>query len=435
MISATDFDRNLGMDYYITDNPGCGGIIRSRPEDFLVEEVQDSLNYEGGRYLILEVEKKNWDTHHLIREMSRQLRISQKRFGWAGTKDKRAVTRQRISIMNLDESELKRITLPDLTINVLGRTNRAIGLGDLLGNRFRIIIRELNCPEAALRLADITEEIRRQNGVPNYFGVQRFGEIRPITHKVGKALVNGSMEEAVFIYLGQPFPGEPDKTKTERMHLWENRDVSYAVKHFPEYLHHELAMLNWLVEHPGDYANSFNVLSVNLSRLFVHAYQSYLFNIILSKRLTAGLPLDRAVDGDVVCFGKNGIPDPDKLQAVTSENLEAVNRLAQRGRSFVTLPLIGFDTVLAEKEQGKIERSVLQEESLSQDGFRVNANPNLGSRGTRRAALCRATPQIKVEGNNAELDFFLSKGCYATVILREYMKGMSCYESESKLRD
>ncbi len=110
MIPATDQDRALGMDYYITDSPGCGGVIRSCPEDFLVDEVFEEQTYEGGRYLVLEVEKTDWDTHHLIREMSRRLRISQKRFGWAGTKDKRAVTVQRISIMNLDEAELKRIT-------------------------------------------------------------------------------------------------------------------------------------------------------------------------------------------------------------------------------------------------------------------------------------------------------------------------------------
>jgi len=135
---ATDLDRALGMDYYATETPGCGGVIRSSPEDFWVEEVYEDLRYEGGRYLILELEKKNWDTHHLVREMSRQLRISQKRISWAGTKDKRAVSRQRISIMNLDESELKNITLPDLKIKVLGRSNRSVGLGDLLGNRFKI---------------------------------------------------------------------------------------------------------------------------------------------------------------------------------------------------------------------------------------------------------------------------------------------------------
>ncbi|HSD58644.1 MAG TPA: tRNA pseudouridine(13) synthase TruD, partial [Methanotrichaceae archaeon] len=92
MLIAPEQDRALGMEYYITDTPGCGGILRSSSEDFVVDEVYEELNYEGGRYLVLEVEKKDWDTHHLIREMSRKLRISQKRFGWAGTKDKRAVT-------------------------------------------------------------------------------------------------------------------------------------------------------------------------------------------------------------------------------------------------------------------------------------------------------------------------------------------------------
>ena len=185
-----------------------------------------------------------------------------------------------------------------------------------------------------------------------------------------------------------------------------------------------MAMLNYLAEHPGDYAHSFDVLSVNLKRLFLHAYQSYLFNKILSRRLDAKLPLDRAVVGDVVCFARGGLPDMDKQQAVTSENLEAVNRLAGRGRAFVTLPLIGFETILAEGIQGEIERAVLMEEGVSQENFRVEENAELGSRGTRRTAICPAQPQISVKGDIAELEFMLPKGSYATVVLREYMKGM-----------
>ena len=423
MISATDQDRALGMDYYITDSLGCGGAIRSSPQDFLVDEVFEELSYEGGRYLVLEIEKTDWDTHHLIRELSRKLRISQKRFGWAGTKDKRAVTVQRISIMNLDEAELKRINLPGLKIKVLGRTNRSVGLGDLLGNRFRITIRDLACPEPGATLARITEEIVQQKGVPNYFGVQRFGDTRPVTHKVGEALARGKIEEAVYIYLALPFSGEPERTREARERLWVSRDIPSSLKDFPEYLHHELAMLNYLVEHPGDYAHSFDVLSVNLKRLFVHAYQSYLFNKILSHRLDAKLELDRAIEGDVVCFAKEGLPDMDRQQAVTMENIEAVRRLAERGRAFVTLPLIGFETKLAEGIQGEIERAVLNDEEVSQENFRVEENPELGSRGTRRAALCAVKPQIRVEGNIAELEFVLPKGSYATVVLREYMKG------------
>ncbi len=422
MIATTERDRALGIDYYVTDIPGCGGVLRACPEDFQVEEIYENLRYEGGRYLVLEVEKKDWDLHHLVREMSRQLGISQKRVNWAGTKDKRAVTRQRISIMNLDEAELDKITLPDLKMRILGRTNRGVGLGDLLGNRFRIKIRDLACREPENRLSDITKEIKARNGVANYFGVQRFGDTRPVTHKVGEALVRGKIEEAVFIYLAMPFPGELEQTKVARAQLWESRDISAALKCFPGYLHYELAILNYLVQHPKDYPHAFHVLSSNLRRLFVHAYQSYLFNKILSHRLAAGLPLDRAVEGDVVCFGRGGSLDTDKLQAVTSENLDAVNRLAERGRTFVTLPLIGFETVLAEGAEGEIERAVLEKEGVSTKDFRIAASTDLGSPGARRAALLPVSPQIKVAGRCAEMEFFLPKGSYATVVLREYIK-------------
>ncbi len=184
-------------------------------------------------------------------------------------------------------------------------------------------------------------------------------------------------------------------------------------------------MLNYLVEHPGDYSGSFGVLSKNLRRLFVHAYQSYLFNKILSQRLEAGLSLDRAAVGDVVCFARGGQPDTEKIQAVTEENRDAVSRLAERGRAFVTLPLIGFETALATGDEGEIERRVLREEEVTPEDFRVEANLDLGSRGARRAALLRVNPEIRVEGNSAALDFFLPRGSYATVLLREYMKSVT----------
>jgi tRNA pseudouridine13 synthase len=435
MISASDLDRSLGMDYYITESSGCRGKIKSSAEDFSVSEVFEELRYEGGRYLVLDVEKTNWDTHRLIREMARVLGISQKRFSWAGTKDKRAVTSQRISIMNLDESELSRIRLADLKIKVLGRTNRAVGLGDLLGNSFAITIRDLSCPDPAASMAAITREIEKERGVPNYFGVQRFGESRPVTHRVGEALVRGRMEDSVFIYLALPFAGELPATREARERLCRSRDIPAALKEFPDYLQYELAMLNYLVEHPGDYAHCFDVLSVNLKRLFVHAYQSYLFNKLLSRRLEAGVPLYKAEVGDVVCFARNGLPDMGRLQAVTPENLQAIERLADRGRAFVTLPLIGYESILAEGAQGEREKAILAEEGITFEDFRVAENLELGSRGTRRAALCQVLPKWQVEDNRATLQFVLPKGSYATVVLREYMKNVETMVSQKTDKD
>jgi len=121
---------------------------------------------------------------------------------------------------------------------------------------------------------------------------------------------------------------------------------------------------------------------------------------------------------------KDGLPDISRLQTADEESLAAINRLAERGRAYVTLPLIGYDTALADgrEAQGRIERQVMAEEGITVESFRIAENPDLGSRGARRAALCHVKPQIHVEEDRAEMQFVLPKGSYATVVLREYMK-------------
>ncbi|MFZ2411693.1 MAG: tRNA pseudouridine(13) synthase TruD, partial [Candidatus Methanoperedens sp.] len=91
-------DNIIGISLYYTMNPGLGGRIRQQTEDFCVEELTNRVETTNGKYLIVELTKKNWDTHHLVRDLARTLRLSQQRFGWAGTKDKRALTKQKISI-------------------------------------------------------------------------------------------------------------------------------------------------------------------------------------------------------------------------------------------------------------------------------------------------------------------------------------------------
>lgn len=425
MIPAPQPDRNIGLEYYLTDTPGIGGSLRRHLEDFQVEECYPDIGYEGGRYLIVEVEKSNWDMHHLIRDLSRALRISQRRFSWAGTKDKRALTRQRISILGVGEKDLETASLPGVDLKVLGRTNRSVGLGDLIGNRFTVRVRNLDVEprEAALRLERTTAQIREQGGVPNYFGVQRFGEVRPVTHLVGRALVRGDLELAVFTYLALPYPDEPEVTRTARESLWQDREVHQALRDFPPHLHYELAMLNHLQANRGDFAGSFDVLAPNLKRMFVHAYQSYIFNRILSRRMQAGLPLCQAVEGDVVCFSRNGRPDLGRLQRVGADELEAVNRLAGLGRAFVTLPLFGSESELASGVQGEIEEQVIAEEEVAREDFVIPDNRELGSTGFRRPAILAVVPEHRLEEDgSAVLKFFLPPGSYATVVLREYMK-------------
>ncbi|MDY6958888.1 MAG: tRNA pseudouridine(13) synthase TruD, partial [Halobacteriota archaeon] len=111
MCKVSQLESDIGIGVYSTPTRGIGGTIRQITEDFKVSEITNREEGETGRYLILELVKDDWDSHHLIRDISRILRISQKRIGLAGTKDKRAITRQKIGISDISEKEIERINL------------------------------------------------------------------------------------------------------------------------------------------------------------------------------------------------------------------------------------------------------------------------------------------------------------------------------------
>ncbi|MDD1745606.1 MAG: tRNA pseudouridine(13) synthase TruD, partial [Candidatus Methanoperedens sp.] len=354
-------------------------------EDFVVEELTNRVEIISGKYLIVELSKRNWDTHHLVRDLSRILRVSQDRFGWAGTKDRRAFTKQKISIWDMSEEELSRVRLKDVELTPLGCSNKKISLGDLWGNRFKITIRDiaLSKDEALGRVKAITEEL--ENGAPDFFGVQRFGENRPITHIVGEAIVRGDLKDAALTYIARPFPDETEEIQKARKYVQDTGDFKAGLKMYPLRIQFERAMMNHLIAHPDDHAGAFRALSPNLKKMFLHAYQSYIFNIILSRRIAAGMSINEAYDGDVVCFkNEAGMPDTSRLQKVTEDNIDGINNLISRGRAFVTAPLIGYDTQFSEGKMGEIEKEVIKMLNIDTEGFKVPGMPEIASKGLRR---------------------------------------------------
>lgn len=119
-------EQDTGISLYATNTPGLGGSIKQLSEDFIVDEITNRKEQDTGKYLICTLTKTNWDTHHLIRDISRILRMSQQRIGWAGTKDKNARTTQKISIYDIEESALEKIRLKDVTLTVVGRSNKKV---------------------------------------------------------------------------------------------------------------------------------------------------------------------------------------------------------------------------------------------------------------------------------------------------------------------
>ncbi len=427
-----NLEKNTGVTVYVTTTPGTGGTIRQVPEDFIVQELTNREEQDSGSHLICTLTKKNWDTHHLVRDISRILHISQQRIGWAGTKDKQALTTQKISIYDMDTPELERIRLRDVTLTAVGRSNKKVSLGDLWGNRFKIIVRQIAQPvdEVDTMVGLTTSQIKVVGGVPNFFGIQRFGIQRPITHIVGRKLVEGDIEGAALEYIARPYPGESEDARQARQYVLDTLDFKGGIGKYPLRLRYERAMMSRLVEKPGDYAGAFNALSPNLRKMFVHAYQSYLFNLILSRRLEKGLPINEALPGDIVCFKNTaGLPDPTRMQNVDEDTLDGINNLIRRGRAFVTGPIIGYETPMSGGLAREIEQAVIEEEQVDIEGFRMPAVPELASKGLRREIIIPVNPEYKVTEDKlnpgysaVELEFDLQRGAYATTVLREYMK-------------
>ncbi|WP_135302062.1 tRNA pseudouridine(13) synthase TruD [Haloarcula amylovorans] len=452
MREAHPIERAVGMDYYVSDADGVGGRLRVAPEDFRVTELEAfdvaPVDADTGGYphVVCRVELRNWDTNDFASALSDRLGISRERVSWAGTKDKRAVTRQLFSVDGIDPEDVPELDGAD--VEVVGRAGRPILFGDLAGNAFEIVVRDADRPEnAAAVFADLrafaggddesasvdAESLSDEAtvGVPNYFGQQRFGSRRPVTHEVGLEIVRGDWEGAVLAYVGNPHDREPEATQDAREYAEETRDWAGALDRLPRALGYERSMCHTLVDNgadgPEDFREAVETLPTNLQTLFVNAAQSYVFNCILSARLERGLPFDRPVEGDVVCFGDSeapddlSLPDPDRTQRVTETRLRTVERHCERGRAFVTAPLVGTETELTDGEPGEIERDVLEDVELEPADFDLPGN--FHSEGTRRAILLRTDLGVDRDGDDLTFSFALPKGSYATVVLREFRKG------------
>ncbi len=430
----------VGMRYYVSDTDGVGGTLREQNDHFRVRELERfstepvEASADAYPHLVIRATLRGWDTNDFAARLSDALGVSRERIHWAGTKDKYAVTTQLFSIYGAEPDALPEIN--GVEYEVLGRAGRSLEFGDLAGNAFELVVSDPERPENATA---ITEELHAFGGaesdtdpligVPNFFGQQRFGSRRPITHKVGLAIARGNWKGAVMAYLGNPFPAEPESTKTARELLEETGDFQDALERFPTRLRYERSMLHALVEADGEptaeiYREAIERVPTNLQRLFVHAAQSMLFNRILSERLERGLPFDRPVVGDVVCFSDRNapeglaLPDVDRQQSVTESRLRSVTRHCERGRAFVTAPLIGTETELSAGEPGEIERAVLEEYGLERADFDLPGE--FYSTGTRRAIAVRTT--LDLEFDPLSVAFSLPKGSYATVVMREYLK-------------
>lgn len=408
--------------HYSTSAKGVGGEIKRRISDFLVNEITPEMEAceiqcftpdekkeveiewpeakEGEDQLIMIMEKFNYDVNNAIRRIARSQGISIKRFGYAGMKDKRAITAQRLSFWNPDIEKLKEFRSRYIALRDPKWAKERVKIGDLYGNEFVITIRniKLDKKETEKRIKSCIKEMDK--GIANYFGEQRFGGARKISHLVGREFVRRNFEDAVMLYLTSTFPGEEEEIRNARLNLQKSGDFSQAIKEFPKKFRYERSIIHHLCKYPKDFIGAFKKLPSSLCYLFTHAYQSYIFNKVINERIEQGLGLE-VTEGDIL---KEGL---------------------------ATATLIGFESELATGKAGEIERKVLAEENITKEDFRVKEFSEMSSKGARKEILLKPEnlKLLKVEDDEfnencvkATISLRLKKGNYATTVMREIMK-------------
>jgi len=421
-------DRAFGLEFYGSLTPGVAGRTKSSPEAFRVTEISNHpLPDPNGTYSVLRVQSRDWEQHELGQAIARRLGLPASSVQWSGTKDRRAVAERLLSYRGpLPERDLG---LPRVSVLDAYTSRDGLVLGHHFGNGFEIKIDELPVPaeEAIERYRATEQALRLAGGWPNFFGPQRFGEVRPVTHEVGRYLVRGDVAAAVETYLTARPPGTPDAPgDAARAAYAETHDAVRALREFPSHYRFERALLERLAR--GDPPErAFRALGRELRLLFVHAYQSLLFNRWLSRRHAAGVPLGRPVLGDrLLRIGRDGTVRSQEAVPVSSDNLLECSDLVGRGGAWVAGPLLGFATPMIAEEAGEFLEEVLREEQVDRGMFRVPAAPEVASRGAWRPAMLPMPPiGLTPEGNDVWFRFSLPKGAYATVLLREFLKSGS----------
>ncbi len=449
-MSVSEIDKALGIEVYVTGTFGTGGVIRSAVEDFAVEEalvdgsrasiekaaetsaLHASVDRQG--FLLCVLVKRDWDTFIAIKNIARQLGISAERISIAGIKDAKAVTAQYITIKQGTVEDVGRVKVKDVEIRPLGYFRDALSPYYLLGNNFCITIKAIKLTTSTItkRIAAAIQQLEAVGGIPNFFGHQRFGTARPITHRVGKAIVKGDFEEAVMLFLAAASAYEHPSSRQARRELQRTSDFKRALQNFPKQLRYERLMLGYLVENPCDFVGAFKRLPVKLQVLFVQAYQSFLFNRFLSERLKSGFALNRAEVGDyVVSLERSGLPMVRAAKTVDAAALAETNEAVLHGKMRVALPLVGVKQRLSQGVMGQIEARILEAEDVAAEDFQIAALPELSGRGGLRAVVSpiknfRVHSVSRVaddlETSQVTLEFMLLRGSYATVLLREIMK-------------
>ncbi|RNJ77332.1 MAG: tRNA pseudouridine(13) synthase TruD [Nitrosopumilus sp. H13] len=371
----TDLDSQVGIGVYSTAHSGIGGRIRDSPEDFKVTEVLSDAAQKaiaaGGSYAVYVLKKRGIDTNHALSDLRRRRGVRLKALG---LKDASAVTAQ--FVCSTGGKAMQDYSSEKYSVELVGHAKRPLSKRDMVANRFTVRIRDSGDVSA----------FSEYDRILNFYGYQRFGSKRPITHLVGRAIIHRDFEQAVRLL------SSADGT--------ERPDYARCLESMPPWMDIERAVLSRMIQE-DDALAALRAAPVSMRRFYVQAYQSYIFNCSLSLAFSGGEDLFSARDGDV-CFDSRG--DIGKH----------VKGVDQR----LAVPFVGYAYYKKTRFDQYISR-VLEQEEVKPGDFFIREMDEASSEGGFRQAAVRCS-DCSVRGDVAE--FTLSRGSFATMVLREMIK-------------
>ncbi len=291
------------LPFLTQDLPGVGGVIKTRPEDFFVEELPLYEPSGSGTHVYAQIEKRGLGTREALDRVARALGILRRDIGSAGLKDAHAVARQWISIEHVPPERLEQLSLAEVRVLQTTRHTNKLKPGHLRGNRFVVRLRRLAlAPEEALSIAEKVLSILTRRGVPNYFGPQRFGNHRN-NHLLGRALARNDADTFMDEFLGRPNEQADSAAVFQARSLYEEGRYEEALRSWPGQFADHRRALRAILAGKGKKKRGLFTVDKHLQGLFISAYQSDIFNRVLAARMPQ---IDRVLLGDMAYKHDNG---------------------------------------------------------------------------------------------------------------------------------
>ena len=384
-------DNEIGISVYSTNFEGLGGRIKDSPEDFEVsEKISDKtlkqIDKEGD-YVVYKLKKKNIDTNHALSDIFRKTGLRLKALG---LKDSFAITDQFVCSHGKGR-EIDDISQSKYSLEKIGYVKKPLSKKNMIGNHFKIKI--TNCKDG---ISDFDEYEK----ILNFYGYQRFGSKRPVTHLIGKAIIQKNFDKAIELILSFTSQYDSKENNEIREKLKDKSNYSKYLDQVPSQMDVERIVLKTLIE-TNDSSKAIRQIPLSLRRFYVQAYQSFLFNLTLSSAFLEGEELFIPTEGDV-CFDYDDVLG--KFVKGTDQRL--------------TVPFVGYSYYKKTRFNYYVSKILKQEEISPKDFFIKEMQEVSNEGGFRQASI--SCSEYSSNGNYVE--FTLSRGSFATIVLREIMK-------------